>query len=448
MIADRGETVKTLSETVWGDVKAFAESYARVLPDARFAATLGQLLGGLLAARSPHLAKAAAHVGDRSKTPWARTKRFYRLMASPRFSHREWLRPLYADARDVVQRAGPRRVVVALDGVNLENPYARKLEGISRVRKSTPPGSLTDRPARITYGYPAIVAQVVNLGEPAIPYARLFSYRSPDFVSENRELMRALRTIRMVLSGATVCIVADAGLDDRKLFSYADRCRLEFVIRASHDRWVEVYNPRLQRWELEKLKALAATLPQSFHFDTRFTHAGRTTRVQVSLNWMQIRIPESDLVLWAVVSEGGPSSEPLILLTNRPLDTVEQAKQVYEDWRRRPTIEHLYRFIQEEGLDIEKIRLRQLERRRRVFILILVAALYVLRLPQAWSPVAVSWLRELGSGLAGTAMDRDGFYVILTGLQAVLIAVAVMEALETVPARLRRATTTAQLSYG
>ena len=37
-------------------------------------------------------------------------------------------------------------------------------------------------------------------------------------IRELRELMRAMRTIRTVLSDMTVCIVADAGLDDQKLF--------------------------------------------------------------------------------------------------------------------------------------------------------------------------------------------------------------------------------------
>ena len=64
--------------------------------------------------------------------------------------------------------------------------------------------------------------------------------------------------------------------------------------------------------------------------------------------------------------------------------------RVYQDWRLRPTIEHLYRFIQEDSLDVEKAQLRVLERRRRAFILVLLAALFALRLPHRWSPAVVS----------------------------------------------------------
>jgi hypothetical protein len=328
-----------------------------------------------------------------------------------------------------VAQSAAGRVVVALDPVNLENAYTRRLEGVSQVRKSTPPACLTaPSRARLTYGYPAILAQEVNRDQPAIPYVRLFSYRTADFISETREVMRAMRTISTVLRGMTVCIVADAGLDDQKLFRYADHLGLEFIIRASSNRRVEVYNPRLERWESEMLRDLVDTTPRAYRFETAFTHAGRTTLVKVTLDWLQIRLPDTEQVLWALISEGGPSPEPLLLITNRPTATLSQAMRVYQDWRLRPTIEHLYRFIQEDGLDVERIQLHTLERRRRALILVLVAALFALRLPHRWSPAVLSWLRHLGSGIAGASMDRGGAYLLLAGLQAVLTTHAVLAA--------------------
>ena len=339
-----------------------------------------------------------------------------------------WLRPLYADARAVAQSAAGR-VVVALDPIQLENAYARRLEGVCQVRKSTPPACLTaPSRARLTYGYPAIFAYVVNRSQPAIPYVRLFSYRTADFISETRELLRAMRTLGTVLRGMTVCIVADAGLDDQKLFHYADRLGLEFIIRASSKRWVEVYNPRLERWEREMLRDLVETAPHAHRFQTAFRHAGRTTIVKVTLDWLQIRLPDTQQVLWALISEGGPSPEPLLLITNRPTATLSQAMRVYQDWRLRPMIEHLYRFIQEDGLDVEKIQLHTLERRRRALILVLLAALFALRLPHRWPPVVLSWLRHLGSGIADASMDRRGSYLLLAGIQAVLTTHAVLAA--------------------
>jgi len=56
------------------------------------------------------------------------------------------------------------------------------------------------------------------------------------------------------------------------------------------------------------------------------------------------------------------------LFTHRPVTSAVEAQPVYRDWRFRPNIEHLYRFIQEDGPDVEAIRVQTLERQRRQMI--------------------------------------------------------------------------------
>ena len=55
--------------------------------------------------------------------------------------------------------------------------------------------------------------------------------------------------------------VGDAGLDDAKIFHQMDLVQADFTLRASHNRTVEVYNDRLDRWETESMGELAATVP-------------------------------------------------------------------------------------------------------------------------------------------------------------------------------------------
>ena len=170
------------------DLQHFLQPFAEVLPDQRFRYSLRQFVPGMLAARSPQVSQAAAHAPNRGTESWYLAKRMYRLLDTPKFNHRAWLKVLYADARRVVQHDPVERILIALDPVNFEQPYAKKLEHLSEVWKSTPPGSLPQRAARITPGYPAIIAQTVNLTQPAIPYAHWFSYVSADFLSENKEI--------------------------------------------------------------------------------------------------------------------------------------------------------------------------------------------------------------------------------------------------------------------
>jgi len=318
------------------------------------------------------------------------------------------------------------------------------------VWKSTPPGSLPKRDARITPGYPALIAQTVNLEQPALPYARWFSYTSPEFVSENREIQRAVRTIRTVLQGLNVCLGTDAGMDDQKFFAYCGCHKVEFITRVTHDRWVDVFNLRLQRWEREHLKDLVESVPGCLGFEVSFTHAGKEVRAHVSLDWFKIRIPDTQQVLWVVVAQSDYFEDPLVLISNRPIANAIDAQQIYRDWAHRPAIEHFYRFIQEDGLDVEEIQVQTLERQRRTFVLVLVAAVFVLRLPGVWSPATIAWLRALGSSIVGTAMDRHGPYALLLGLHRVLSTLSLFSALRDglLPPSSPKAAKLAAQSYG
>ena len=98
---------------------------------------------------------------------WPLAKRFYRFVANPRFDHRALLKGLYGLAQQAVARDPRPYLVVAIDAVNFEKPYTADLEGVSTVLKSTPPGPKGEK--RLTPGYPAITATIVNLPEPVTP---------------------------------------------------------------------------------------------------------------------------------------------------------------------------------------------------------------------------------------------------------------------------------------
>ena len=93
-------------------------------------------------------------------------KRFYRFAWNRRFSHRDLLKGLYGIAQCRVAQHAPSHLVVALDPVNFEKSYTKDLEGVSTVMKSTPPGPRKEK--RLTSGYPAMTATIVNLPEPVV----------------------------------------------------------------------------------------------------------------------------------------------------------------------------------------------------------------------------------------------------------------------------------------
>jgi len=399
------------------------------MPEERLRRIVPEVVRGILAQETPVIAAMAQSTPRQERSCWAEAKRIYRFVWNERFNHHRLFKGLYRIAQRTVAGEDPDYLVIALDPMNLEKPYTKKLEGVSTVHKSTPPN--LEGEARLAHGYPATTATVVNTTVPALSYLNWFSYQTPDFLSENREIQRSIRTTRWVFPGRKLRFVGDSGLDDQKNFAILKSD--EFILTAKHmDRLVEVYNGRLHRWETEHLQDLVDCVLWQVTFQVAFQHARRTHLTDLKIGWFRVRLPNTHQILWVLVAEDDFHHRPLTLLTNIPLRSIAIAQQVYADWRLRGRIEHGYRFDQEQGLDLEDLRVRTIERMRRIFALVLAAAQFVFYLTKHWPPVAVLWLRKLGGKLC-LKSDRDGPYILLRGLSAVWQCAATLSLLSILP---------------
>ena len=390
----------------------------RMLPDKRLGAVVECIILGILGSQTPVITAMAGTNSKEKGETWPIAKRMYRFLCNLRVKTESLYQGLYEIGQQVVEQEDLAYLVVAVDPVNFEKPYAKAIEGVSVVHKATPPG--LDGKARQAHGYPAITATVVNTKVPVTSYANWFSYKTADFISQNKEIEQAFAATHRLYRHYRVRFVGDAGLDDQKMFVQVEDLNQEFVFRVSHlERIVEVYNQRLDRWETEALKDLVEVVPYQATFKVLFTHAGQTHLDTVHFGWFKIRIPDTTRPLWILVADDITLNRQLVLITNVPLTSVRTLQQVYNDWRLRTRIEHGYRFDQEQGLDVEDMRLHSLDRMRRLFALVLLAAQIVFVIAAHWPPKAVLWLRQLG-GKLGLSADRDGPYWLLQGIAAVI----------------------------
>jgi hypothetical protein len=419
------ETLAKLPVTELQDsIAAYVEPMSELLPDQRLGRVVSQSVQSILATETPVIAAMSRSISRGEADCWAAAKRVYRFLENERFNHWQLFKGLYRMAQNTVAQEAPAYVVVAIDPVNLEKPYTHALEGVSTVYKSTPPS--LEGGKRLARGYPAITASVVNTQVPGLCYANWFSYQTEDFISQNREIQRAIRTTRWVFPQKRILFVMDSGGDDQKVFTWLNQPQCEFVIVASHlERLVEVYNERLDRWETEHLQDLVDTVPWRTAYQTAFHHAGKTRLVTLQMGWFLVRLPDTQQRLWVLVAYHPLEKRTAVLLTNVPIHTETDAISVYGDWRLRGKIEHGYRFDQEQGLDVEDLRVHTLERMRRLFALVLAAAQFVFHLMRHWPRKAVHWLRKLG-GKLGLKTDRDGPYIVLRGISAVFLAAATL----------------------
>lgn len=388
------------------------------MPDIRLGRIAELIILGILGGQAPIVTSMARQSSKDEGETWAVSKKIYRWLENERFDSQDLFASLYEIGQQVVADEQPSHLVVAVDPVNFEKPYAKVVEGVSVVHKATPPA--LNGKARLTHGYPAITATVVNTAIPVTSYANWFSYKTEDFISQNKEIEQAFEHTCRLYPAYRIRFVGDAGLDDQKMFAYVDALNQEFVFRVCHlERIVEVYNERLHRWETEKLQDLVDCVPYQATFEVLFTHAGRNRLETVQFGWFKIRLPGTERDLWILVADNQARNQRLVLITNVPLTTLAAIQTVYNDWRLRTRIEHGYRFDQEQGLDVEDMRVHTIERMRRIFVMVLLAAQFVFVISARWPPKAVLWLRQLG-GKLNNPCDRDGPYWLLQGLSAVI----------------------------
>ena len=405
-------------EQISTTVRAHIEPLLIRMPDKRMGRVAEQIIMGILGGQTAVITCMARQSSKDEGGTWAVAKRIYRWIDNERIKSEELFASLYQIGQRVVALESPEYVVVAVDPVNFEKPYAKAIEGVSTVHKATPP-DLSGH-ARLAHGYPAITATIVNTKVPVTSYANWFSYKTEDFISQNKEIERAFEQTCRLYPGYKVCFVGDSGLDDQKMFAQVANLEQEFIFRACHlERIVEVYNERLQRWESEVLGDLTACVPYQATFQVLFTHAGQERLDTIQFGWLHIRIPETTRDLWVLVADDQTLKHQLVLITNIPLVSVPIVQQVYNDWRLRTRIEHGYRFDQEQGLDVEDMRVHTLEHMRRLFAMVLLSAQIVFVISAQWPPKAVLWLRQLG-GKLGIPTDRDGPYWLLQGLASVI----------------------------
>ena len=141
------------------------------------------MVKGILGGQSPIVTQIAQSTANIEADNWAMAKRGYRFLNNARFSHRTLRKGLCRQAQQVVSEEQAHNLVIAIGPVNFEKPYTKKLEGVSVVRKSTPPN--LQGQARLTRGYPAITATLINTRIPVTSYANWFFYQTADFLSEN-----------------------------------------------------------------------------------------------------------------------------------------------------------------------------------------------------------------------------------------------------------------------
>jgi hypothetical protein len=417
----------TFSTLFLAQLRDYLESFRAVFPDKRLYRRFAQAVKGVIGAGAPIITQVAAAViqSEDPKRTFHVSKRYYRLLRNPRFDHQQLLKPIYAYTRELLPEKKSDYVLVILDFTNLEKPYGYHFEDLSTLKASGLRVGPRCRHGKVP-GYNQLVALALGRKSVGLVFAKTISYLTDDFVSLNREIFRAIRYGRAILKGRRLRFVCDRGFDDEKTFAFVTSLDEEFVIRLYHDRTVLVHQEEARLERL--LKEVADEIPCPIRFDAWFKRAGRWRKGLVTLGFAQVWLPGHEHPYSLVVSHVYGVGQHWMLLTNVHITNVDQAREIWLNYRRRWRIETTFRFLQRDGLRWDDFKVLDFQAIRRLITLVLIAALFLLNIHLFLDETSLQLLLILG-GKQGLKNERDGPYLALRGLQKVIACCATLAVL-------------------
>jgi hypothetical protein len=313
-------------------------------------------------------------------------------------------------AAGVERLRGEADLWVIVDGSDLRKPHAGQMEHLQRVKRLGGQGTVP--------GYPTLnVLGLGRGGRRGLLYHKLFSSAAPGFESEPREVQAALRSVGAALrplveEGAAVSVILDAEFDDVAVWGEVWGQGHRLLCRLYHrDRWVEATDgERRQLGDLARgLRPLAAVEAEMVVKKRGQPRpklqpvTATVSAVPLVVRWRPgLRGPapgeEQARPCWLVEARlERVDAEPWWLLTDRPVESAEQAAEVFRMYCQRWAIEDAFK-VAKQCLGWEDVQVLAFEAVRLLVALGWVAAgfLFHLGVTLEWGEVRL--LRRLGGG--------------------------------------------------
>lgn len=252
-------------------------------------------------------------------------------------------------AHGVQRLRGEAQLWVVFDGSDLRKPYAAQMEHLQRVKRLTGDG--------LVNGYRALNAVGMGSGgRRGLLSHRLLSSHAPDFVSEPHETRAAIRSVGaalapLVTDGTEVTDILDAGFDDVAVWGQGHRlvCRLQHrdrLVRPAPDA------PPCPLADLVSTLCRLAAVKAELVVQKQGQARPKRQPVTATIAAAPLVVGYRDDVrtrrdgtgrdrrCWLVeVRLGKVAQAPWWLLTDRPVETAEQATEIFRMYCQRWAIE-------------------------------------------------------------------------------------------------------------
>ena len=210
---------------------------------------------------------------------------------------------------------------------------------------------------------------------------------------ESRLWKRAVADLPPMPPGVNVSDVSDRGSDLSEYVCHEVQANRQFIVRSQHNR--VLVDDQGER-QIQKLHDRLRGLPEAIRHLRRRVPAkgGGWRQATIGLAWERVGVKpprqargehgSEPIALWGVIArevDTPADQEPVewILLTNRPIESAEQALEVVEDYACRWMVEDYHKAMK-SGCGIEDTQMTTLHGLSNVIALQSVLAVHVLRL--------------------------------------------------------------------
>lgn len=256
------------------------------------------------------------------------------------------------------------KTLLILDLSDLKKKYAEKMEHMATVHDGSEQGELVNG-----YWTNQVVAAEVGSDELIPLHLSLYSQASPDFTSENDQILDTIDQVSTAVQNKGIWII-DRGGDRDALYEPMLKKKRDFVVRLVGSRDL------IHKDHQGRALWIAAGCRLRYQKNiVKFIH-GKELHFNLRFGSVPVRLPGLDVPLNMVVV-AGYSRQPMMLLTSLHIDSSEKNLWfVVQAYIKRWSIEETIRFIK-QTYDLENIRVLKYARLQNMMALLLAVFYFV-----------------------------------------------------------------------
>jgi len=390
---------KALMDSISSNLHGFLKKIANHLsvPDKKF---LRDSLIGLLRCGKPVVCQMARHLPNQRIKFLSRLDRLEaHLVKDSDFDNKikaelptHWL-PFVKDDTPLI-----------LDLSDIAKPFAKKMDYLAKIRDGST-GELVN-------GYWLVELYASLSRKNPVPiWLEPFSHEEPDSPGQNPVVLKAIHKIFELTDNRGVLVV-DRGFDGWVMFEDWLDNKYRFVARLVGNRHLTPVGEGLQQQIPIRADRLAEQTATPYRFDKLVKRHGKPAVGITQIGWTTVQLPGRDEVLTLIVSRLAGHDEAMMLLTNLPVENVQDAKRILRFYIRRWECEEGIRFLKSQ-VNLEKIRTFSWSAICRLVLLAVLVMIYL-----GWLVEACPTLCDRLVYLSQPLPDNPDFllYRLLSGL--------------------------------